>query len=579
MTFDQAAIIGLLLLVLGAFVLDRWRIDIIALAALAIAFLLGLVEASQVFSGFSSPAVVTVLEILIITQVIAGSHVVDAIAGKLTTRLKGPFALVAALCGIAVCLSVFMNNIGALALLMPVALSACARFGMSPGQVLMPLSFATLLGGLCSLIGTPANLVISNVRSEITGAAFAFFDYAYVGVPLALAGLCWLVVGWRLLGRRQIAREHGAAPQRTFALEVAVPAGSPLAGLPLPAVEAEARLIVHGVFRNGLHVFARKADVIVKADDLLVIEGDLDAVDALIRTGELTVAAETLESQPDVVRIEAVVMPQSTVIGSALGMISAFREHGLEIVAVSPQRRRLEGRLGEMALSVGDVLVVAGREDAVAAALAETDCLSLAPRESTASGPPAGAAVLWFGTGIALAASGLVPAEVAFGMVVLALMVTGRLDLRKALAQMNWPVVVMLAAMIPVGGALQSTGAADLIARSALTLAGGGAWLLVAGTLLIAIVVTPFLNNVSTAIILAPIAASVALQAGLPPEPFLMAVAVGASTDFLTPFGYHNNTIVMGPGGYRFIDYPRLGAPLTGIVLVLAPPLLIVFWL
>jgi di/tricarboxylate transporter len=577
MTLDQAAIIGLLLLVLGAFALDRWRIDIIALAALAIAFLLGLVEASQVFSGFSSPAVVTVLEILIITQVIGGSHVVDAIAGKLTTRLKGPFALVAALCGIAICLSVFMNNIGALALLMPVALSACARFSLSPGQVLMPLSFATLLGGLCSLIGTPANLVISNVRSEVAGAAFAFFDYAYVGVPLALAGLCWLVVGWRLLGGRQTARAHGAAPQRAFVSEVTVPAGSPLAGLPLTAVEAKAKLIVHGVFRNGLHVFARKADVIVEADDLLVIESGLDAVDALIRTGGLTAAMGTLDSQPD--RIQAVVMPQSTVIGSALGMISAFREHGVEIVAISPQRRRLEGRLAEMALSVGDVLVVAGREEAVAAALAEIDCLSLAPRESAAPEHPARAAVLWFGAGIALAASGLAPAEIAFGMVVLALMFTGHLDLRKALAQTNWPVVVMLAAMIPVGGALQSTGAADLIASSALTLAGGGAWLLVAGTLLIAIAVTPFLNNVSTAIILAPIAASVALQADLPPEPFLMAVAIGASTDFLTPFGYHNNSIVMGPGGYRFIDYPRLGAPLTLIVLVLAPPLLIVFWL
>jgi di/tricarboxylate transporter len=347
-----------------------------------------------------------------------------------------------------------------------------------------------------------------------------------------------------------------------------------LAGLPLPAVEAKAGLIVHGVFRSGLHVFARKADIIVEADDLLVIESDLDA---LIRTGGLTAAVGTLASQPDAVRVQAVVMPQSMVIGSALGMISAFREHGVEIVAISPQRRRFEGRLAQMALSVGDVLVVAGREEAVAAALAETDCLSLAPREPAAPEHPA--AVLWFGGGIVLAASGLVPAEIAFGMVVLALMVTGHLDLRKALAQTNWPVVVMLAAMIPVGGALQSTGAADLIARSALALAGGGAWLLVAGTLLIAIVVTPFLNNVSTAIILAPIAASIALQAGLPPEPFLMAVAIGASTDFLTPFGYHNNSIVMGPGGYRFIDYPRLGAPLTLIVLVLAPPLLIVFWL
>ena len=579
MTFDQAAIIGLLLLVLGVFALDRWRIDIVALAALAIAFLLGLVEGPAVFSGFSNPAVVTVLEILIITQVIARSHVVDAIAHRLTARLSGTFALVAALCGIAVSLSAFMNNIGALALLMPVALSACASSGVPPGRVLMPLSFATLLGGLCSLIGTPANLVIGNARSQVTGAAFAFFDYAYVGVPLALAGLCWLVVGWRLLGRRQTAPEHRAAPRRTVALEVTVPARSPFAGLPLPALEAEARLIVHGVFRNGLHVFARKADVIIAADDLLMIEGDLDGVDTLIRTGGLTAAAGTLGSQPDEVRIEAVVMPQSTVIGSALGMISAFRGHGVEIVAVSLQRRRLEGRLGEMALSAGDVLVVAGREDAVAAALTETDCLSLAPRESAATGHPARAAVLWFAAGITLAASGLVPAEIAFGMVVLALMFTGHLDLRKALAQTNWPVVVMLAAMIPVGGALQSTGAADLIARSVLTQAGGEPWLLVAGTLLTAIVVTPFLNNVSTAIILAPIAASIAVQTGLPPEPFLMAVAIGASTDFLTPFGYHNNTIVMGPGGYRFIDYPRVGAPLTAIVLVLAPPLLIAFWL
>jgi di/tricarboxylate transporter len=579
MTFDQAAIIGLLLLVLGVFALDRWRIDVVALAALATAFVLGLVEAPAVFAGFSNPAVVTVLEILIITQVIARSHIVEAIAHKLTARLSGAFALVAALCGLAVFLSVFMNNIGALALLMPVALTACTSFGLSPGRVLMPLSFATLLGGLCSLIGTPANLVISNARSQVTGSAFAFFDYAYVGVPLALVGLCWLIVGWRLLGRTEAAREHRAAPRHTFALEVTVPAGSPFADLPLPAVEAEAGLIVHGVFRNDARVFARKTEVIVAENDLLVIEGDLDAVDSLIRAGALTTPAETPGPHTGGVRIEAVVMPQSTVIGSALGMISAYTEHGVEIVAVSPQRRRFEGRLGEMALSVGDVLVVAGQEDAVAAALTETDCLSLAPRKSATPTHPASAAVFWFGAGIALAASGLVPAEIAFGMVVLALIVTGHVDLRKALAQTNWPVVVMLAAMIPVGGALQSTGAADLIARSALTQAGDAPWLLVAGTLLTAIVVTPFLNNVSTAIILAPIAASIAAQTGLPPEPFLMAVAIGASTDFLTPFGYHNNTIVMGPGGYRFIDYPRVGAPLTLIVLALAPPLLIVFWL
>lgn len=370
-------------MVLGVFALDRWRIDLVALAALAIAFVLGLVEAPQVFSGFSNPAVVTVLEILIITQAIAHSHVVEAIAHKLTGRLSGACGLVAALCAIAMFLSVFMNNIGALALLMPVALSACASFGLSPGRVLMPLSFATLLGGLCSLIGTPANLVISNARSQANGTAFAFFDYAYVGVPLALAGFCWLVVGWRLLARTGTARDpaHRATPQRPLVLEVTVPVGSAFARMPLPALEAETQLIIHGVFRNGARVFARKADVIATAGDLLVIEGDLDAVDMLIRMGGL-MASGTSAAYSGGIRTEAVVMPQSTIIGSALGMISAFSKHGVEIVALSPQRRRFESRLGEMALTAGDVLVVAGRKDAVAAALAETDCLSLASQES-----------------------------------------------------------------------------------------------------------------------------------------------------------------------------------------------------
>lgn len=567
MTFAQGAIVAILLAMLVAYATERFRVELVAMAGLALAFAAGIVPVQDVFAGFANPAVITVVEILLVVSALSQSRVIDSFARRAFGHVRNETLVLALLCTSAALVSVFMNNIGALALFFPVTLSVCNRLDIPPARMLMPLSFATLLGGTCSLTGTPANLVVNDWMINETGAGFGYFGLAIVGGPVALGGLAWIILAApRILGQH---RSPGPAGfdlgPNTFIAEMAVPQGSPLVGLRLTDADRRFELQVHGVIRHGAHVFARRGDIVIAPDDLLLLEADFGKIDQL-REDAALMPPESRLLEREGERVEAVVMPDSLLLGSRIGDIALFAEHSLQVIGVASRRHRVEGSFADLQIGVGDVLVLEGGRDALYGALADCSLLPLSRRRAPRINVRAVTGVAIFGAGVLVSALNLLLPEIAFGGVVLALAATRCLNLRTALQDLNWSIIILLACMIPLGMAVQDTGAAGVIANAIAAYFPTRDPIAVAALVLfMAVAITPFIDNVSTAIVLSPIAASIATRTGMPVEPLLMAVAIGVSLDFLTPFGHHNNAVVMGAGGYRFRDFPRFGGALLVI--------------
>lgn len=581
MTPEQIALVCLLIVLFSIFALDRFRMEAVAVAGLLCAFLIGLVPGQSVFSGFAHPAVITVAEILLLVGALQASHFIDRAAAGLTRQFRSEWALLSVLCGVGAFVSVFMNNIGALALMIPLATAVAHRSGLPLARLLMPISFATLLGGTCSLIGTPANLIVSDALAAARGTeGFAFFDFARVGLPVTLTGLAAIIFFVpRLLPKRTehdgaLSLDHPAAGM--MILEALVPARSPYSGQFLTNVEGDLEGRIASVRRNGAFVFARREDIRIEAGDTILIEASDRQLKAAIQTGAFLPEGASLP--PQEAQHSAVVLPESVVLGSRISALEGFSDVGVRVLAISSARKRLEGGFSDIQLAVGDVLHLAGPQDAVESVIRDYNLISLAPQDTGLSLQAGIPVLLAFFGAVALAASGLLRPELAFGAAIAGLMLAGKLDLVAAIRRVNWPILIMLAAMIPIGNAVETTGLADLIANSFASLVPAAApSLVVIAILLSAILITPFVNNASTAIILAPIALELAARTGVNIEIALLAVAIGVSIDFVTPFGHHNNTIVMGVGGYRFRDFPIAGFPVLLCVCGVAAVTLIVW--
>jgi len=559
MTFEQAAILLLFVGQLVIFALDRFRMEVVALTGLFIGVLLGLVPGGGAFSGFANPAFITVVEILLIVPVLGRSGLLEKVAARLPAARLGESGVLAILCFATAGLSAFMNNIGALALMIPVVTSVCQVTRLDSRRMLMPVSFAALLGGLCSVIGTPANLLVSQQLQQQTGQGFAFFDIAYAGVPAALVGLATIIWWTHKVLARKFPEEELPTPSRLVVTEIKVVEGSPLASVAVPDFPG----CIHALRRNGRNLLFQRPGTRVEPDDEILLSIDLLVLEEWLSKGFVKLAE--VHSADDRGRwVEAVVMPESTIVGSHLVTLESFAVRGVTIAAVATQNPRIEGSLADVRLGIGDILYLRGHEKAIREAAEEADILLLQPRVQEPSGEGSWISVGIFSAGVLLTAIGLMPPELAFGLVVLVLAATGALNLRKGLAELDWPILIMLAALIPLGLAVESTGAAAVLAQALLaTLPSEHPLLLVAAVLAMAVIATPFVNNASTAIALGPIAVSIAHTASLPLEPFLIAVAIGASLDFLTPIGHHNNTVVMGIVGHRFTDFFRAGWPVT----------------
>jgi di/tricarboxylate transporter len=574
MTWQQGALLAVLGCTLAVFAWDRWRYDVVAITSLMACVLLGLVAPDAAFLGFSNPAVITVAAVLVISRALARSGVVDALAGKLIGVGGSPFAHLASFCVLGALLSGFMNNVGALALLLPLALSTARRHGYAPGLLLMPLSFATLLGGMTTLIGTPPNLLISTFRAEATGERFLLFDFAPTGLALSVAGIAYLLlVGWRFLPDRRSPQPEGAFEIGGYVTEARVLPGSRLVGLEAARLVAERGIVVLGVIRDGRHLFGRLPETVLQAHDVLLLQAETDALERAIELDglELVERGAPVAGSGELTLMEAVVLPNAVVQGSSPSSLDLRRRYGVTLVAAARQGRRFEGRLRDATLSAGDVLLLEGEPTRLRATIADLGCLPLADRKLALEPRRIAMPIGLFAAGIAIAAFGLLPAAAAFTGVAVALVLTGVIRPAQVYESIDWPVIVLLGAMIPLGDAFQQTGAARLIGGSILMLSGEvGPVVVLAVVLMMTMAITPVLNNAATAVIMAPIAISIAERMAVAPDGFLIAVAIGASCDFLTPFGHHNNTIIMGPGSYRFGDFWRVGLALEVMVIAVS---------
>jgi di/tricarboxylate transporter len=588
MTFDQGLAFTIIIGMMALFAWGRWRYDLVAVLALLVAVAAGIVKPDQAFKGFSDDIVIIVASALVVSAAVARSGVIERIVRKLGPYLTTLNRQVVALVGSVTLLSGFVKNIGALAMLMPIAFQLARRTGTSPSSLLMPMSFGALLGGIVTLVGTSPNIIVSRVREQILGAPFGMFDFTPVGAGIAVAGFTFLVFGWRLLphGRKSAASMDAAFNLEGYTTEASVPVDSPAVDLTVKALEAlsEDEIEVIALLRGSTRRYEPAGNVVIKAGDILILRGEPSALERVVALEKLTLTrdhkAQERDTPTDEVGImEAVVTPDSELVGSSVGQLKLHDRHGVNLLAVSRKGRRIAHRLRSVKLKAGDVIVLQGNLTIMPETLGELHCLPLAERDLRIGRKASLLPVGVLAAAMVLVAFNVVPVAVAFFGAAVVLLLAGSLSLREAYDAIEWPILVMLGALIPVSDALRTTGGTELIAAGLSHVAAHmPATAALALLLAAAMAVTPFLNNAATVLVMAPIGASVASKLGYNPDPFLMAVAIGAACDFLTPIGHQCNTLVMGPGGYRFGDYWRLGLPLSLIVLAVGVPLIAFFW-
>jgi di/tricarboxylate transporter len=590
-TFEQGALFAVIASTMVLFVWGRWRYDIVALLALLAAVYLGIVPPSDAFTGFGHPAVITVAAVLVIGRALQISGLVNYLVRWLAPVGKDPLLQTAATGGLAASLSAFMNNVGALALMLPVTIRNAYRAGRSPSLFLIPLSFATLLGGLVTLIGTPPNIVIASARQQAVGAPFQMFDYTPVGLAVAAVGLVYLAtVGWRLIprGRRGDAEAVDLFRIKAYITEARVPEGSTLIGTTVRQLEeaCENEVSLMAIYRGKRRLLAPASVERLWQDDILILEGDPSTLEPLLhedkleQTGRRDFKDEDLRSD-EISVVEAVLMPNSPIEGRSMRGLRIHDRYGINLLAVARQGMAPKARLGSIRFQTGDVLLLQGESNTLQQALSAMACLPLAGRglrPTRRRGPyfPLGV----FGFAVGAASVGLVPVHIAFVTAVAAMIVAGTLSLRDVYESIEWPVILLLGALIPIGEALQTTGGTALIAGGILAVANDlPIWAMLALLMIVSMLLSDLIHNTPTAVLMAPIAISIAHILNLSVDPFLMAVAVGSASPYLTPIGHQSNTLVMSPGGYHFADYARVGAPLDLLIIATAVPMIMWIWL
>jgi di/tricarboxylate transporter len=592
MTWQQGAAFGLIGLMMAAFVWGRFRYDLVAMVALLSAVLIGIVPADKAFSGFSDDIIAIIASALVVSAAVARSGIVERALKPIAPYLTTKSIQVVVLAGAVAALSGFVKNIGALAMLMPVAFALARKNETSPSVYLMPMAFGSLLGGIVTLVGTSPNILVSRVRQEITGEPFSMFDFTPVGLILALAGIAFLAVGWRLLpsNRKGAATIEAAFNLEGYTTEAVVQPKTDTVGKTvgqfekLSGQDVEVLMLV----RKGGRRYAPTEKTELRAGDVLLLEGEPEALERVVADAKLQLAtASSRKSKKEVDTpaddlgvMEAVVTQDSALAGSNAQQSKLYHKHGVTLLAVSRAGARIRTQLRSVRLRPGDVVVLRGNLTEMPEVLGELGLLPLAERTvSLGSTRRSIMPIVVLAAAMLLVALGYLPIAIAFFGTAVVLLLIRSITLKEAYGAVEWPILILIGALIPVSDALRSTGGTELIAallsQAGDYLNGYTALLLIMAA---AMAVTPFLNNAATVLVMGPIAAAFAAKLGYRIEPFLMAVAIGAACDFLTPIGHQSNTLVMGPGGYRFGDYWRLGAPLSLLVLIVGVPLIAFFW-
>ena len=588
MTTDQGTLFGILFFVFTFLIWGRWRYDLVAFVALLAALLTGVVAKEDAFSGFGHPATVIIALVLIVSRGLSNSGVIELLARYVIDASRKLATHVAIMAGLAAALSAVMNNVAALALLMPLDLQAAKKSKRSPSLSLMPLSFASILGGMITLIGTPPNIVVAEIRGTALGEPYRMFDFAPVGLACAVVGVAYVaLLGWRLLpaDRRAADAAQGLFDLADYIAEVRVTEGASIIGRKirdLDDIADKSGVDIVGLTRRGRRLPGLARATEIKAGDVLVVEASPDSLEEAIGALGLEYVGKgegQLEGN-DLELMEFVVSESSAMVGrTAMDMRLLYR-HGVALVGVSREGKRFRENIRNLVLRSGDVVLLLGDAERLADVTGQVRLLPLADRgHRIIQRDKAWLAVGLFAAAITAASVGLVYLPVALGCVVAAYAAFNIVPIRDVYKSVEWPVIVLLGAMIPIGSALQATGGTALIANGIVDVSLGAspAWVLL---LLVVVTMTlsDVMNNTATAVIAAPIALDIAARLNVSPDPFLMGVAVAASCAFLTPIGHKNNTLIMGPGGYRFGDYWRMGLPLEILIIAISVPVILVVW-
>ena len=590
MTTDQIMLFGLLGAIFVLLIWGRIRYDVVAFGALVAAVAIGVVDQKAAFAGFGHPAVIIIALVLVVSRGLLNSGAIEVVARHVIGTTRSLSSHIAIMSGIGAALSTFMNNVGALALLMPVDVQAAAKAGRSPALTLMPLSFATILGGLVMLIGTPPNIIIASFREQELGASFKMFDFAPVGIVAALAGVLFVaLIGWRLIPAERRERDTGAElfDVSDYIAEVRVKPGSRTIGKrvrELDDIAEEVGGAILGLVRRGKRLPGQARREIVRKGDIFVVQAAPQAIEELTGALGLEYVGEEkhggLAGGADTGLLEVVVQESSRIAGHSALDVRLLYRHGVTLLGVSRQGRKFQARVRRLKIRSGDILLLYGANDRLIEIADWLGALPLAERGlQVIKRETAWLAVGIFALAIALASFELVYLPIALAGACVAMALLGIVPLRELYLSIEWPVIILLGSLIPIGNALQETGGTDLLADAIVTLTSGASPAIIL-TILMAVTMTlsDVLNNTATAVIAAPVALTIAERLGVNPDPFLMAVAIAASCAFLTPIGHKNNTIIMGPGGYKFGDYWRMGLPLEVLVVLVGLPMILLVW-
>ncbi len=590
MSVEQYILFALLTAVFGLLIWGRWRYDLVAFAALLVAVITGVVPVAEAFSGFGHPATVIVALVLIVSRGLANSGVIGALARHALDASRSLQSHIGILAGTAAALSALMNNVAALALLMPLDIETAAKAKRSPALTLMPLSFATILGGTITLIGTPPNIVVAEFRGKALGTSYGMFDFSPVGLAITVVGLAFIaVVGWRLIPG---AKQRSSAPGELldlgpYLVELRVGEKSSAVGqrvADLDDLTEEHDCTIVGLVRKGRRMPGLARRVEIEAGDILILEAAPDAIDELVGVLKLELArsdrGEEVPTSSDFSLMETVVPETSRLVGRSAAAQRLAARYGVLLLGVSRQGRRFRERVRQLPIRPGDVLLLYGPTEQLPELVGSLGCLPLAERGLQLTlHHRVWPALAVFGGAIGLASAGLVSLPIALAVVVVLMLVLELVPARQVYESVEWPVIVLLGSMIPIGGALETSGGTALIASALVNL--GSDWPPVAIlvlTMVVTMTLSDVMNNVATAVIAAPVGLEIANRLGVSPDPFLMGVAVAASCAFLTPIGHKNNTLILGPGGYRFGDYWRMGLVLEILIVATAVPVILWVW-
>lgn len=590
MTTDQIILFGLLGVVLALLLWGRIRYDLVAFAALVVAVIAGVVDTEDAFTGFGHSAVIVIALVLVASRGLVNSGVIELIARFAFDKTQSLQLHIGMMSGIGAALSAIMNNVGALALLMPLDVQAAAKAERSPALTLMPLSFATILGGLVTLIGTPPNIIIASYRQQALGTPYSMFDFTPVGIVAAMAGVIFVtLIGWRLI---PVGRGESGPVAERFALkeyiaEVRVKDKSEVIGSKVRELDdkvLEAAAAILGVIRRGRRLPGQARREVLRKGDILVIEASPRSIEELVGALDLEYVGsekhKNLLGAADTGMIEVVVQENAHIAGRSAEDVRLLYRHGVTLLGVSRQGRRVVERVRELPLQTGDVLLLYGENDRLGEIADWLGALPLAERGlQVIKRQTAWLTTLIFAAAIILASMELLSLPIALAGACVLMVLLNVVPAREIYTSIEWPVIVLLGSLIPIGEALQDSGGTALIAEQILSLSQGASPVVIL-TLLMVVTMTlsDILNNVATTIIAAPVGVTIANQLGVNPDPFLMAVAIAASCAFLTPIGHKNNTLIMGPGGYRFGDYWRMGLPLEIIIVAVSVPMILLVW-